>query len=142
MGSKMTVRQMDYARNRLRDAYEQVLGDKPQGNDKDRYRTQCKLAKTGKFKVTPVMLKRAVMACERELARESRWGHGLAHHLEAEVGVALNRATKDTVAPTLKKFAAREKKLDAKYQIAKDELMLGDAGLALTLIEQFRQTKI
>lgn len=138
---RMTVRQMDYANERLVDAYNAVLGNSPIGNDSDRYKAQCKLVKSGKYKVAPAALKRAVKACEHDI-RTSMYPHNLSYYLREELEADLNELTKNTIAPAQKAYAARKKKLDVKFQVAKDELMLGDAGLALTLIEAFRNVRV
>lgn len=135
----MMKSQMDHALTRLQEAYYNVLGERPKPDpDADKI-GRAELMRTGKVKVTPALVKRAITAFEAEIRRDGgRWTHEISYHLMNELDDVLSKAY---VAPADAKLAAwdkRAKKLREMYEEAKDEIILGDVERALAIIAEFR----
>ena len=143
MARRMMKAQMDHALNRLREAYYDILGERPKIDPYEKNHELIRIAKSGKVKVTQAMVNRAITDAESELRRDGgRWSHGVGYFLAKEVDAAIDKHYKPVVNPSVALWEARKKKLDAKFKEVQDEIILGDVDRALKLIADFASFKV
>ena len=142
MARRMMKAQMDHALTRLGEAFDEILGDRPKGQQHARLKAEADLLRSGKVKISNLLVKRAIRRFDHDLARDARYCDSISRWLRVELDEALELAYKPKPDPKVVAWDARHKKLSAKYQEAKDEIILGDVDRALLLIAKFRKIKV
>ena len=140
----MTRLQIDYALDRLTDAFDSIMGDRPDNDDRKTYRENAEMFRSGKLKLTPVLVTRALRKFDTAVIDDSRWHNGISDYLNTEIKLMISgaRPKVSQAQRDQEVWNKRLKKLRIKFDAAKDELILGDADRALKLIEAFRKTKV
>jgi len=140
MARAMMKVQMEHALMRLSEAYDKILGPAPKASPTARAESRAKLVKSGKVKITDAMVKRAVMRHERSVG--GRYCDDIEECLRGVLRKELDKVHVMAVDPAMVKWEKRRDKLSAKYQEAKDEVILGDVERALKLIAEFAKIKV
>lgn len=139
--ARMMKAQMDHALSRLREAYEDILGRPPETDGHVKIKRKAQMIKKGEVEITQTLISRAITRFNRNL--KTRWPDSIEECIQKELQLVLeDKYTAPPEDPALTKYNARRKKLAAKYQEAKDEIILGDVDRALKLIAEFRKTKV
>lgn len=142
MARAMMKVQMEHALTRLREAFDDILGEPPRRPEPNQTaKERADLIRSGKVKVTKAMINTALENFDRQYSRGG-YVESIERRLYNEIDRALDAAYKPKTDPAVAKYNARRKKLEAKYREAKDEIILGDVDRALKLIAAFAKTKV
>lgn len=143
--ARMTKMQMDHAMGRLDQAYAEILGKHPvNGDGTERLQADAyvDLVRKGTVKISPALVKRAISKYDADKLKDKRWFDSFPEILMRMLKDELALKYQPQENKELRKYLARRDKLTVIYQDAKDELILGDVEKALSLIANFRSTKI
>ena len=140
----MTKLQIDYSLQRLDDAFDSIMGARPEDDNRARYRENAELFRSGKIKLTNLTVTRALRAFDANVVVNQRWHDSISECLLNEIKLVIKtgRPKVSQMEKDQEVWNKRSKKLRIKFDLAKDELILGDAERALKLIEAFRKTKV
>lgn len=147
MAQRMLKVQMDYALKELRNALWEKVGERPERelplechNDPTRFHAE--LLKHGEVDLIELM-EEAIESFEQK-HKNSRYTYtdvpAIFHDKLKRVLEELTPTPEQN--PEFAVWEARKEKIEKIYKRAKDELILGDAGDALKMIERFRKIKV
>jgi hypothetical protein len=145
MAQRMLKVQMDYALSELRSVYYDRLGPRPSQFKEDAPTVEDIIVDkldNAEIDIAEI-LEEAIVKYRRNRAVSKYNRKSIAHLLceQMEKYVSTSDIT-PAVNPEYEKWLIKEGKLSKAFKEAKDELILGDAGHALKLLEKFRKIKV